>query len=129
MKQYSFLLESSSNSFSFDVKKEKTDFGYVYYYDCKQGRFALYYYDDDKNRLFLSNVDIWKEYQGKGLGNELLKKSIEEAYKFSKKFGFKELFLYCKKSSFVHDWYKKFGFKDFKEYEKDSNYIWMRKVL
>lgn len=125
MIQYSFLQES----LSFKVTIKKTDFGYVHYYDCKEGRFALYYYNDDMTKLFLSNVDIWREYQGNGFGNELIKKSISESQKLSDKFGFKELFLNCKKSSFVHQWYKKFGFKDYKQKEDNSDYIWMIKTL
>ena len=125
MKQYSFLIEN----LQFKIKKEKTDFGYVLYYNCKEGRFALYYYNDDKNNIFLSNVDIWEQYQGKGFGNELLQYALNEVKKINKNHNFKILFLYCKKDSFVHNWYRKFGFKDYKDYEKDSRYIWMKKKL
>lgn len=113
----------------FEVKMEKTDFGCVRYYNCGQGRFALYWYDDDKTRLYLANVDIWKGFRGRGLGNELLGKALEEARGLSKRLGFRELFLNCGKSSFAHGWYEKFGFEDFKAHERDPGRVWMVKTL
>ena len=79
-----FLREHrSSGKLVFKKRKERTDFGHVIYFDAEQGRFALYWYDDDLSKIYLSNVDIWKDYQGNGLGNILLSRAIEEANKLS----------------------------------------------
>ena len=64
-----FLRESRfPGKLVFKTRKGRTDFGHVIYFDAKQGRFALYWYDDDLSKIYLSNVDIWKDYQGIGLG-------------------------------------------------------------
>ena len=57
-----FLNESSLDYLDFESREEKTDFGRVIYFDAVQGRFALYWYDDDLSKIYLSNVDIWKDY-------------------------------------------------------------------
>lgn len=121
------MQESQCKSLDFSSREEKTDFGHILYFDAKQGRFALYWYDDDSTKIYLSNVDIWKKWQGLGLGNMLLARAVEEARKLSVQHGFNSLVLNCKKDSFVHAWYQRNGFEDFKP--KDEDYVWMKRDL
>jgi GNAT superfamily N-acetyltransferase len=123
-----FLREShSSGKLAFRTRKERTDFGHAIHFDAKQGRFALYWYDDDLSKIYLSNVDIWKDYRGIGLGTILLSRALEEAKKLSQQHGFKSILLNCRKDSFVHSWYQRNGFEDYKP--KDRQHVWIERKI
>ena len=110
-----------------NVKKEKTDFGYVWRMTDSESRyrFAMYIYKDDIETMYLSNVYVEPKYRGKGFGKVIL----ELASNFALKQNASTLFLMTKQDSIAHDLYKKFGYSDFGPVENRKGYVWMKKVL
>jgi N-acetylglutamate synthase-like GNAT family acetyltransferase len=106
------------------VTKETTDWGVIYYYSNVCCRFALYAYNDDKDTMYLSNVNVEQSERGGGLGNRILELADSEA----KKYGYSVISLKVLKNSWVHDWYAKYGYKDFC-LDDDTDYVWMRHNL
>ena len=110
------------------TKKEKTEWGYRWYVNDVEERFkfALYRYDDDLETLYLSDIDVFKEYQGQGLGNKIL----EIAENTARKWNAKRIRLWCNKKSFVFDWYKRHGYEDMNiERDDTPGYEWLEKEL
>lgn len=106
-----------------NIIQEKTDFGEIWYIKYKQFDFALYSYDDDKTRLYISCVYVKKKYRQKGFGNKIL----DLSYRFAKSMNFNELILKVKSNTFVYDWYKR---NDFNDLSKDNdNYVWLNKKI
>lgn len=103
------------------IREVKTSWGVRYYYDEKEYRFALYYYDDEPEAAYLANVDVYPKYRGKGLGNVIL----AEAEKYAKQHGADTIYLRYLKTSWVGDWYKKHGYKYYNVDTEDDNYIWL----
>lgn len=75
------------------INSEKTNWGIVYYYYGKNFRFALYIYDDDKDTIYLSNLDVYKNSQKQGIGTAILKFVIKEALNFKTKTILLKMFL------------------------------------
>lgn len=108
-----------------NITKETTDWGIVYYYKNDCCRFALYAYNDDKNTMYLSNVNVEQSARGRGLGNKILELADKEA----KKYNHSVICLKVITSSWVHDWYANHGYSDFCNDGEDSDYIWMKHTL
>jgi len=105
-----------------NITKEVTDWGIIYYYKNNCCRFALYAYNDDKNTMYLSNVQVKQSARGRGLGNKILKLVDREV----KKYNYTIICLKVLKLSWVHDWYVNHGYNDFCY---ASDYIWMKRTL
>lgn len=108
----------------FQPKVESTSFGKVIYYgDDKTLRFALYYYSDDLEDLYLSNVFVNPKFRQKGYGDKIL----DFAFKFAKQHNFSQLFLNVSKNSWVKQWYQSRGFIPIEDCGKDyPGNIWMK---
>ena len=66
-----------------NITKETTDWGIVYHYKNDCCRFALYAYNDDKNTMYLSNVNVEQSVRGCGIGNKILELADKEAKKYN----------------------------------------------
>ena len=108
-----------------NITEEITDFGIVYYYNNDFYRFALYAYNDDKNTMYLSNVNVEQSARGRGFGNKILKLADKEA----KKYNYTAICLKVLKSSWVHDWYANHRYSDSCYDGEDNDYIWMKHTL
>lgn len=114
-----------------DIRKEdlitysdKTEWGIIYYYYGENFRFALYLYDDDKDTIYLANLDVYKNSQHQGIGNKVLNFAIEESIRFK----VKSILLKCLKTSWVYEWYLRHGFK-YHSLDKDSRYVWLEYII
>ena len=108
----------------FTITENKTDFGKVFHYRGEGCKFALYFYDDDRQTMYLSNLYVNRLLRGHGIGNRLLKDIQEEAVNL----GAKELRLKCLRVLWVHSWYERNGFVDF-PININEDYVWMYKQL
>ena len=97
----------------------------VYYYRNYCCRFALYVYNDDRNTMYLSNINVRQSARGHGLGNKILELANKEA----RKYGYTVICLKVLKSSWVHDWYTSHGYNDFCYDIEDNDYVWMKHTL
>ena len=114
------------NRMKISVKKEKTDFGNVWYISSNPKgifRFAIYRYDDDKKTIYLSNVFVDKEHRKEGIGNAIL----NAADKIAKKMNADSICLKVKRDSFVYEWYKRYGYSDLCVDDEDKEFMWMVK--
>lgn len=84
--------------------------------------FDIYKYDDE-NTLYIENLHIYKEFQGKGIGNGVM--DIFE--KIGKNMKVKELKLFCYKDGWIQKWYERLGYSAL--IERDDYMIWMTKEL
>ena len=108
----------------FTITENKTDFGKVFHYRGDGCKFALYFYDDDRQTMYLSNLYVNRLLRGHGVGNRLLKDIQDEAVNL----GAKELRLKCLSALWVHCWYERNGFVDF-PISINEDYVWMYKQL
>lgn len=93
----------------------------------KLGKYAsgcIYWYNDDPNICYFSNLKVNDNEKGKGYGNRLLL-TLE---KIGIKSGSNTAMLWVKTESWMHNWYKRHGFKDYQIHD-DPEYIWMYKDL
>lgn len=107
------------------INSEKTNWGIIYYYYGKNFRFALYIYDDDKNTIYLSNLDVYKNSQKQGIGTAILKFVIKEALNFKAKV----ILLKCLKTSYVYNWYLKNGYEYYCQDKDDRRYVWLKQII
>lgn len=108
-----------------NITIETTDWGIVYYYRNYCYRFALYTYNDDRDTIYLSNVNVRQSVRGRGLGNKILELANKEA----RRHGYTIICLKSLKSSWVHDWYANHGYNDFCYDVEDADYVWMKHTL
>lgn len=106
------------------INLERTDWGKIYYYYGKEFRFALYIYDDDKDTIYLSNLDVYKNSQNQGIGNKILEFVIKEAIRYKTKY----ILLKCLKTSWVYGWYLRHGY-EYHSIDKDSKYVWLKHTI
>lgn len=88
-------------------------------------RFAMYWYGDDKRRVYLSNVFVGESMRHKGEGTFIL----NAAEAIAKMAFADEILLKVKKGSFAYDWYKRHGYVDDETDEEDKTMIWMKKEV
>ena len=88
-------------------------------------RFAMYWYGDDKRRVYLSNVFVGEGMRHKGEGTFIL----NAAEAIAKMAFADEILLKVKKGSFAYDWYKRHGYVDVEPDEEDKTMIWMKKEV
>jgi ribosomal protein S18 acetylase RimI-like enzyme len=105
------------------------EWGTVWFYRNKYCEFALYFYYDEPNILYLANVEVNKKYRRNGFGNYILEIAKKEAKKFNADY----LRLRVVKDSWKHKWYKRHGYKDLEEDiyidEDGIENIWMELKL
>ena len=88
-------------------------------------RFAMYWYGDDKRRVYLSNVFVGEGMRHKGEGTFIL----NAAEAIAKMAFADEILLKVEKCSFAYDWYKRHGYVDVEPDEEDKTMIWMKKEV
>lgn len=108
---------------SITVNKENTAFGFIYYYNADEFKFAIYVYDDDPKTMYLSNVFVSKNNRKQGYGNKIL--NIVDVV--AEEFNADTIVLKANKQEFVHDWYKRHGYIDCED--DFDNYVWMKKTI
>lgn len=117
-----FLLDCFKN---YNYRLEDTSTGGILYLTSidKNYSASIYWYDDEPEILYLSNIHVVENQRKNGLGNNLLN-SLQEICKTT---GCKQIMLSCNKS-FVYGWYKRNGFVDL---IKENNYAigWMVKNI
>lgn len=92
--------------------------------DSGLSRACIYWYKDDPEMIYLSNVEVNKTTQRKGLGRGLLKISEH----LCKILGASSITLAVLRDSWVHSWYIREGYTDILEHT-DKNLIWMTKII
>jgi GNAT superfamily N-acetyltransferase len=85
----------------------------------------LYQYNDDTTTVCLDYLSVDFEIRRKGIGTEL--QEIRE--KIGRSLGADTACLWCRKDTWMHDWYKRRGYEDWKDNEDEENAIWMKKSL
>lgn len=85
----------------------------------------LYWFHDDNDTVYLDWLSVEKNCRRIGRGTY-----VQEAReKIGRKLGAKEVCLWVKKDSWMHDWYKRRGYADWKDNEEYEGTIWMKKSL
>lgn len=100
------------------------DWGSTILYMEENGRASasLYWYDDDKTTMYLSELSVSPLYRNEGVGTEL-QILREETCKL---LGGKITRLMVKKDTWMYDWYKRRGYEEF---EDNVDFIWLQKEL
>ena len=100
------------------------DWGSTILYMEENGRASasLYWYDDDKTTMYLSELSVSPVYRNEGVGTEL-QVLREETCKL---LGGKRTRLMVKKDTWMYDWYKRRGYEEF---EDNVDFIWLQKEL
>ncbi len=90
-------------------------------------RFSIYWYGDDYDKCYLSNVKVYKKYRNQGFGNKLL----QEAFELAKRYEFNTIQLKLEDMSWQQKWYERNGFKflNFSKFDSKVIYVWMTKDL
>lgn len=91
----------------------------------KRSSAILYWYNDDNTTVYISNIFVRKNAKTKGIGTKLMNLCEQIA----KKLGSKNISLWVKKDSWIHDWYKRLGYKDLMDYKGNNKFIWLKKSL
>ena len=105
------------------MKKEEKKPSTIMYVTRDEGKFALYWYDDDRTSIYLSNFKVKRRMRRRGIGTSLLRYIESLAIIL----GFENIFLKTSMLSYQYDFYRKRGY----EYEVSDGYdeVWMRKCL
>lgn len=90
-----------------------------------RGFIKTYYYLDDPDYIYASDLHVDKDMRNKGIGSKLLEIHLNNA----KCLGAKYSLLWVRKDTWIKDWYKKLGYKYYKEYLDEANSIWMIKEI
>lgn len=128
-------LQKNYEEKAFQTKKEfyiDTEDGvteYILNVKTKYYKFSLYWYNDDKEVIYLSDVQVYKKYRGNGLGNILLRHVEYEIDIINSRIPFKYLILKATNKSFVFDWYQRNGFEVYNSVDYTPYYFWLRKRL
>lgn len=83
----------------------------------------LYWYTDDLNNCYISDIKVLKIFRNKGYGTKLVNLLETKA----KEYNFKTIYLWVLKDSWLFKWYEKLGYSIYKN--RDKNYIWMYKNI
>ncbi len=83
------------------------------------------FWNDEINSYVLGRLAVLKEYRGRGIGSEVVKKALD----YVKNSGGEELMLHSQCSA--TEFYEKLGFISFGEveYEEECPHIWMKKII
>lgn len=92
--------------------------------DLELSQACIYWYKDDPEKIYLSNVNVDKNAQRKGLGQGILRISEH----LCKILGASSITLAVVHNSWVHSWYIREGYTDISEHT-DRNLIWMTKII
>ena len=103
---------------------EKTTATHVMRYDGKS-YVKVYYFGDDKQTGYFSNLSVDKKVRKRGEGSKLLK--LVESMLRKKKFKF--ACLWVQNKSWVKKWYERIGYEFYATNSKEKNSVWMRKKL
>lgn len=103
----------------------ESDWGCSLYFMTNDGMgyARLYVFPDDEYSVYLDSLSVNENARKIGIGRNL--QELRE--KIGILCGAKQSFLWCKKDSWMHDWYLRRGYTDYKDYE--PGYIWMVKDL
>lgn len=98
----------------------------LWFMDCNGKAHAkLYWFHDDPEKIFLSELSVLPDSRRIGIGTEL--QIIREQIGIS--LGFKKSFLWVVKGTWMEEWYKRRGYVFHKEHKKEENAIWLEKEL
>lgn len=86
---------------------------------------TMYWYRDDKNIMYFSDLNVSPEFRELGFGSDLL--SICE--NIGKNMGFTKSCLLVKEDSFVKNMYERKSYKFLKNDSEKEGYVWMIKDL
>lgn len=89
-----------------------------------KGRVTVYWYDDDDETVYISNLKVDKKSRKKGVGTDLMNMAENTAFDL----GANTIYIWARKSSWMHDWYERLGYVDFKDH-KNKGMIWMKKMI
>ena len=89
------------------------------------GYIKTYYYLDDPDYIYASDLHVDKNIRNKGIGSKLLEIHLNIANCLGAKYSL----LWVRKNTWIEDWYKKLRYKYYKEYLDEANSIWMIKEI
>ena len=110
------------------IKYEKKSCIYATYYNVSyedKGSIKLWVENNNHSELFLSNLFVSENNRKQGIGNMLLKYSIQAA----KRLGFHQFGLKVISGSWMEDWYKRFGFIVDYMFEEDKLMTYLHKNI
>lgn len=85
---------------------------------------SLYFYNDDNESIYISNLIVKNKFRNNKLGTKLLELTENIGILLNAI----NAYLWVDKNSWLHDWYKRKGYSDFQKHERDG-YVWMKKQL
>lgn len=109
-------------------KFEKTSWGRRIMFSGNNSdiRFALYYYNDDPETLYLANLFVDEKLRKNGLGNEI----INYVFDYAKTNHYRSIILNVVKDSWVQKWYERKGFQYIEDCKDEYvGNVWMIKDI
>lgn len=103
----------------------------IYTIDIKIDNIAkcfLYYYSDDDETIYISNIKVKSNKRYNGYGNKIL----DLAERICNILNRKRILIVANKKSFVYDWYYRRGYREFSNNKCIGNredYKWMIKKI
>ncbi|MCK9417495.1 GNAT family N-acetyltransferase [Candidatus Dojkabacteria bacterium] len=84
----------------------------------------IYWENDDNDTIYFNMLNVDESIRKQGVGTYLL-----SAFKNIAKYLLRQiLFLWCKKDSWMNDWYCRCGFTYYSDYFQEDNHVWLKMI-
>lgn len=125
MKRLASIIIDELEDNNFTVHFRRIDLKDIIFIKDNVSSGSIYWYLDDKYKVYLANIAVSKEERQKGFGNRVLNNleriaAILEA---------KEIYLTTERNSIPHKWYERKNYIYVQDNEIIKDFIWLKKII